>query len=232
MNNAIERMNITALGGALVYEGGVWRWADGSPAPEVRPMTLRDLAPSWRVAGGMVEVPQDWRHIRRWPNGLDEDAVRAIEDLLRSRPLGMIFYEGGHTGNDKHAGYHIPAAEYDAVMGLVVGAMWDMSAQPRILAQAASLRAASLNHLKDSRTDASKTDRRKRSRPLFRTDSRGDIVKGHRVKVSSGQGKKMAYGRYTGYCNWFDSHTKFGYQVEFDDGRVQMVEEDKVLPAE
>ncbi len=143
--NIIERLRATALGGALIYESGAWRWSDGTPAPEVHPLRLRDCAPNFRISAGHVEIPKAWHELRYWPDGrVDTDAVRAIETLLMAPPATMIFNEAGTDYQDRHPGYLIPLAEWDAAMNFVVGVSWDMADQEAIYAKAASLRAAQL----------------------------------------------------------------------------------------
>ena len=143
--NIIERLSATALGGALVYESGAWHWSDGTPAPEVRPLRLRDCAPSFRISAGHVEIPKAWHEPRYWPGGqVDTDAMRAIETLLHQRPAEMIFNEGGTDYQDHHPGYRIPLAEWYAAMGLVIGAQWDSVNEAAILAKADTLHAKAL----------------------------------------------------------------------------------------
>jgi len=135
----------TALDGALQYIDGAWQWRTGEYEPRVRSMRLQDLAPSFRVsADGQVEIPKDWRGARHWPGGkIDQDALEAIERLT-ARPMGMVYAEDTARQLDDHRlqrpGYLIPLAEWDEVMGAVIGCWWDQSDESAIIAKAREVR--------------------------------------------------------------------------------------------
>lgn len=139
--NTVQRLEMSALNGALIWRGSNWLWRDGTPEPRVRPMTLRDVAPNFRVMGGMVEVPKSWRDARHWPaEPVDSDAMRAIENLLTRAPAEMIYHEGVAEKLNNHElrqpGYRVPVSEWDAVMGAVIGCWWDKADEAAILERA------------------------------------------------------------------------------------------------
>lgn len=121
----------TTLGGALQRRPDGWYWRDGTPEPRVRDMLLNDIAPNFRVLGGAVEIPHDWRAPKHWPNGrVDNDAADAIARLLNDvgRPAS-IYADGLAETLDEPAsraqGYTVPVTHWDAAMREPCGAWWD-----------------------------------------------------------------------------------------------------------
>lgn len=125
----------TALGGRLIRRPEGWFVRFGRrevPAPWVRDLRLRDLAPNWRVitpmgrlvAASFVEVPRWWRDVVR-----DPDVRAAIEGLVDGLEEEAIYAEGVAEATGDHRrtyrGYLVPLAAWDERMAEVVGATWD-----------------------------------------------------------------------------------------------------------
>jgi len=129
----------TTLGGALQRRPDGWYWRDGTPEPRVRDMLLNDIAPNFRVLRGAVEIPDDWRVPRHWPNGrVDDDAAEAIGRLVSDlgKP-GPIYADGlAETLDEPLAhvhGYTVPVAQWDAAMREPCGTWWDRAYEADIL---------------------------------------------------------------------------------------------------
>lgn len=129
----------TTLGGALQRRPDGWYWRDGTPEPRVRDMLLNDIAPNFRVQGGTVEIPHDWRAPRHWPNGrIDNDAAEAIGRLIGDlgKP-GAIYADGLAEALDEplaHVhGHTVPIAHWDAAIREPCGTWWDREHEADIL---------------------------------------------------------------------------------------------------
>jgi hypothetical protein len=135
----------TVFGGALVRRGpNVWAWADtGEPDPRVWDLTVRDLAPTYRIATRQgrrcVKVPRDWHK-----DVTDPDAEESLRLLCGRRPLAAIYAEGvAEVLDEPHAtipGYLVPLEEWDAEMNRVVGAAWSQEDEPALLERARKAR--------------------------------------------------------------------------------------------
>lgn len=105
----------------------------------MRDMLLNDIAPNFRVQGGTVEIPHDWRAPRHWPNGrIDNDAAEAIGRLIGDlgKP-GAIYADGLAEALDEplaHVhGHTVPIAHWDAAMREPCGTWWDREHEADIL---------------------------------------------------------------------------------------------------
>ncbi|HXF71700.1 MAG TPA: hypothetical protein VNO79_03710 [Actinomycetota bacterium] len=139
----------TALGGALRRVGpDVWVWTDtGERELRVRDLTLRELAPNYRVitygeGASYVEVPELWRK-----DVSDADVEEALTHLLaeHGRPAD-IYAEGLAELLDDHRarsrGFLVPLEAWDREMSRVVGCSWDGADEEEIMARAERARAA------------------------------------------------------------------------------------------
>ncbi len=103
-------------------------WADGTPAPQIRDLTLADLAPSFRcITVGRttyVELPATWRE-----RVADPDVAAAITTLIHEQGRAAPIYAEGYAEamadhRLSEAGLRIPITAWDAAMRRVVGAAW------------------------------------------------------------------------------------------------------------
>lgn len=112
-------------------------------------MLIADNAPSFRTAGGMVEVPHDWRDARYWPTGkgvprVDDQAVEEIDRLIRDVGRETTIYADGLAEMvDNHRatkhGYTVPITQWDAAMRELCGVWWDAEHEREILSRARTL---------------------------------------------------------------------------------------------
>ncbi|GBC87323.1 hypothetical protein HRbin12_01326 [bacterium HR12] len=132
----------TALGGALRRVAkDVWVWTDtGERELRVRDLTLRDLAPSYRVIfrgeHHLVEVPELWRK-----DVSDPDVEEVLTHLLAEQGRAAdIYAEGLAELLDDHRarsrGFLVPLEAWDEAMSRVVGCQWDRADEEEIMARA------------------------------------------------------------------------------------------------
>lgn len=146
--------------GAVAERGGRWVWADGAPAPEVRDLLLGERF-DLRRRPDTVEVPLslayeeealDWA-IDAWTDaevevGIDSDClVRMLgyEPVRRPELPSTAVFWGTILGLDKFPASHlplavlVPVARWELEARKPVGATWDPTDEPHILARAAAL---------------------------------------------------------------------------------------------